>query len=118
MSERDLEALVLSLRIGEAHAAAPRLLAIAEAFRAIDQGESLDINMGIISQIVEEEKSQPLKRLMKQIKAAANEGKRGMDAAWRTTVTTFHVALDCIPDPSGGEQLYRQMLKQALRKKT
>jgi hypothetical protein len=117
MSERDLESLVLSLRIGEAHDAAPRLLAISEAFRAIDRGESLDINMGIISRIVDEEKSRSLKRLMKQIMKAAKEGKRGMDAAWRTTVTTFHLGLDCIPDPSGGERLYKQMLKQAMRKK-
>ena len=118
MSERDLEAMVLRLRIGEAHSAAPRLLAIAEAFRAIDQGESMELNMGIISRIVAEEKSRPLKRLMKQIMSAAREDDRGMDAAWRTTVTTFHVALDCIPDPSGGERLYRQILKEALRKKS
>lgn len=118
ISERDLESLVLSLRIGEAHAAAPRLLAISEAFRAIDRGESLELNMGIISRIVEEEKSRPLKRLMKQIMKAASKGKRGMDAAWRTTVTTFHLGLDCIPDPSGGERLYKQMLKDALRKKS
>lgn len=118
MSERDLESLVLSLRIGEAHDAAPRLLAISEAFRAIDRGESLDVNMGIISRIVEDETSRPLKRLMKLIMKAAKEGKRGMDAAWRTTVTTFHMGLDCIPDPSGGERLYKQMLKQASRNKS
>lgn len=118
VSERELEALVLRLRIGEAHAAAPRLLAIAEAFGAIDRGESLELNMRIIARIADDEKSRPLKKLMKQIMAAAREGKRGMDAAWRTTVTTFHMGLDCIPDPSGGERLYKQMVKQATREKS
>jgi hypothetical protein len=112
MRECDLETLVLSLRIGEAHAAAPRLLAMAEAFRAIDRGESPDLNMWIISQIAGEEKSRSMRRLMKDRMTAAYQGKRGRDAAWRTTVTTFHAALDCMPDPSGGERLYAERLKQ------
>lgn len=115
LRERELESLVLRLRIGEAHSAAPRLLAMAEAFRAIDRGESWDLNMSIISQLVSEETSLPLRRLMKQIRAAAKLGERGLDAAWRTTVTTFHLGLDCIPDPSDGERLYEQRLKQFKR---
>ncbi|MEK6300865.1 MAG: hypothetical protein AABO41_09100 [Acidobacteriota bacterium] len=115
--ESEIRELASSLRIREAQDAALCLLVINEAAKAIGaaqthQADNGELNLLLIKQMAREEECRRIRRIIKAIIAAIEQGAEGVLAA-RLTITCFiEFAFEYMPDPGVAARLYNGKLSK------
>ena len=114
VAEREIRELAAHMKIREVRDAALCLLIIDEAARAIgaQERDAGKLNLRLIKQMAGEEKCTRVRRVIKAMIAAVEQGAEGVLAA-RLTITCFmDFAFEYVPGPGVAARLYKSKLSR------
>ncbi|MEK6302499.1 MAG: hypothetical protein AABO41_17445 [Acidobacteriota bacterium] len=115
--ESEIRELAHNLKTREAHDAAVCLLVIDEAAKAIDaphseRADNGGLNLLLIKQMAREQECRRVRRIIKAMIAAIEQGIEGVRAARLTTTCFIEFAFEYMPDREIAARLYHGKLSK------